>query len=736
VINGKRRFGLKRIGVILFFFACTTVCAYCQGEPGPLPIAADSTLNHEITNQAANDSLTVGNDSLLMPGDSIAPDAVPADSLHIPAPDSTARMSRMDSIRTAWKNTFAYVDASPFRDSLRIYYWRISENLGEFRPAQPDTAVTGFYNRNYVDGLGTSIAYPGNPGTPAISRIFSEREPASGFMFADAYSLYNREPGKFNFINARVPYSKLEYQSEGSGDTQNERLRGGISVNLNRKLNFGFDIDFLYARGRYNYQGAKHVDFVFYSSYFSDRYRYHFFYNNRSYINEENGGIADDRFITSPEAISENQTQNMRSKDIPTRIHDTWNRVKGSRFFYTHRYNIGFETETDKVDEEGNDITQFVTVASIIHTADLRTQQHKFISNDNGLDTIYTRAPYPNTVPYLNMATNDTTRTFNFKNTLGLSMREGFSRWAKFDLTAYASLDYRQYLLMERLPATWLATQTSAFVGGELAKTTGKILRYNAHAEFGVLGENLGDVDVSGTVETYIPVFRDTASLKARAYLKNITPGFYEKHYHSKYFWWDNDFSQTQRVYAGGELNIPHTRSRIGFGVENVTNHIYFDEAARPRQHSDNIQILTARLDQNFKAGVLHWDNEAVYQKTSDANIIPLPDWCLYSNLYLSFRAIKVLQLQLGVDVHYFTKYYSPAYEPATQQFHLQRNTETGNYPLMNAYVNGKLHQVRFFINFYNVGTSFMNGGAYFSLPHYPVSPMLMKFGLSIDLNN
>jgi hypothetical protein len=636
----------------------------------------------------------------------------------------------MDSIRAVWGKTFSYVDTTPFKDSLSIYYWRISENLGEFRPAQADTTVTGFYNRNYIDGRGTSIAWLGNPGTPAISRVFSERAPTSNFMFADAYSLYTREPGKFDFINTRVPYSKLEYQSEGSGDTQNEGLRGGISVNLNKKLNFGFDIDYLYARGRYNYQGAKHVDFVFYSSFFSDRYRYHFFYNNRSYINEENGGITDDRFITSPEAIDETQTQNMRSKDIPTRIHNTWSRVKGSRFFYTHRYNIGFEKETGRVDDEGEDVTQFVTVGSIIHTADLRTQQHKFISNDQGLDTIYTRTPY------LSGATNDTTRTFNFKNTLAVSLREGFNRWAKFDLTAYASFDYRQYLLPERFPVAWIATQTATFVGGEMAKTTGKIFRYNASAEFGVLGENLGDVHVSGNVETRIPLFRDTASLRATAYLKNITPSFYEKHYHSKYFWWNNDFNQTQRVYAGGEIHLPHTRSRFGLGVENVTNYVYFDPSALPRQHSDNVQILTARFNQGFKARALHWENEVVYQKTSDASVIPLPDLCLYSNLYLDFKIIKVLQLQLGVDVRYFTKYHAPAYEPATQQFYVQREVETGNYPLMNAYVNGKLHQVRFFINFYNIGTSFMDGGAYFSLPHYPVSPMLMKFGLSIDLNN
>ncbi len=185
----------------------------------------------------------------------------------------SAIQARKDSIRAEQRKKFTYVDTTPFRDSLSIYYWKISENLGEFREGNPDTTLTGFPNRRYVDGLGVSMSYLGNLGTPALSRIFSERKPLSNFMFTDAYSVYNREPGNFNFINTRVPYSKLEYESEGAGDTKNERLSGGISVNLNKKLNIGVDIDYLYARGRYAYQGAKHVDAVIYSSFFSDKYR-------------------------------------------------------------------------------------------------------------------------------------------------------------------------------------------------------------------------------------------------------------------------------------------------------------------------------------------------------------------------------------------------------------------------------------------------------------------------------
>jgi hypothetical protein len=148
-------------------------------------------------------------------------------------------------------------------------------------------------------------------------------------------------------------------------------------------------------------------------------------------------------------------------------------------------------------------------------------------------------------------------------------------------------------------------------------------------------------------------------------------------------------------------------------------------------------------LQQNIKLRALHWDNQLAYQKSGDEEIIPLPSFSLYSNLFVEFMIAKVLTVQLGGNVHFFTKYYSPIYDPVTQQFRLQDKesskyeyVETGNYPLINGYINCRLKQVRFFVEFYNVGKSFINKPEYFSLPHYPVNPMIFKFGLSCTFRN
>jgi hypothetical protein len=188
-----------------------------------------------------------------------------------------------------------------------------------------------------------------------------------------------------------------------------------------------------------------------------------------------------------------------------------------------------------------------------------------------------------------------------------------------------------------------------------------------------------------------------------------------------------------QRVYAGAEVNLESTRTNLSAGVESIQNYVYFNTQGTPDQFESNLQVITARLKQDFRFGAFNWENEAVYQLSSEKKILPLPQLSLYSNMYLGVKLAKVLTLQLGADVHYHTSYYAPYYQPATQQFQLQDEVEVGNYPLINAYANLHLKQARFFVMFYNVGSKFVDP-EYFSLPHYPLNPMSMKMGIQLLL--
>jgi len=662
--------------------------------------------------------------------------SVPSDSLHL----NTDSILQRDKMRIYTPST-ATIDTTQ-----RINYWRISERTGEITPVLPDTFLTDYFNRTNVEGLGISIAYPGNLGLPVESRIFFEREDRSDFLFSDPFRAYLKQPDKFNFVNTKIPYSNISYQSAGSNLNKEERFQVLLALNIGKKLNVGFNVDYLYARGFYNSQGAKHTDWVLFGNYLSDRHQVHLFVNPASaYTNAENGGLQDDNYVTHPDLLGGRNTQ---TKNFPTQLENTWNRVEGNHYYLNYRYNLGFERETDQKDEEGNEIKQFIPVSSIIYTFDYTDKKRKFFSTDSiGINRFYRYADYLNP-DRKKQYPSDSTSYHSIKNTFGLSLREGFSPWAKFDLTAYITHDIRQFTLMDTIPVVpgdslnfnpRTENHYSTFIGGELAKQTGKILRYNAQGSFGVVGYNLGDFNLSGNIETRIPFLKDTASVFATGYIKNLSPTFYENHYNSQYFRWDKDFSKIRKVYVGGGIVIPHTRSEVSLGVENISNYIYFDETGYPDQYDQNIQVLALTLRQNFKLKALHWDNQVVYQKSSNPEILPLPAISAYSSLFLQFAIAKVLTIQMGANVHYWTRYYSPTYEPATLQFRLQKDDEkikVGEYPLINGFLNCHLKQTRFFLEYYNLGAMFISPPEYFSIPHYPVNPPILKLGLSVDFFN
>jgi hypothetical protein len=182
------------------------------------------------------------------------------------------------------------------------------------------------------------------------------------------------------------------------------------------------------------------------------------------------------------------------------------------------------------------------------------------------------------------------------------------------------------------------------------------------------------------------------------------------------------------RIY--GTLDIPELGFRFNATVENLNHLVYFNTSAIPTQHRGNIQVVSANWKQHLAWGILNWDNDLVYQVSSQPDILPLPDLTVYSNLYVKGTLSKVLLSHLGVDCRYHTTYYAPAYMPATGMFHTQNTVKIGNYPYMNAYVNFHLKRMRFFVMYSHVSRFFADPN-YFSAPYYPMNPAIIKAGLS-----
>ncbi len=613
-----------------------------------------------------------------------------------------------------------------------LYMWRISENLGNVTRLPADTAHINFQNTNLTEGMTGHYNYLANLGAPRQSRIFFDRNNPEPTIFLEPYSFFFFRPDQFNFTNSNVPYTNLTYYKAGNKVNGEERFKAYFSVNVNKQLAFGFNIDYLYGRGYYNNSSTSYFNAAPFISYMGDRYEGTLMYNYNYLKANQNGGITDDNYIKDPDAAADGG-RNYESTTMPTVMSLATSRTTDSYVFLAQKYKLGFHRDLPQAENDTMPAkTEFVPVTSFIHTMNVEWSKYKFTSEDQLKD--YYQHTY---IKPGDLNINDSTAYIGVKNTLGISLLEGFNKYAKAGLTAYISHKLSKYELMDKDSVSKdKYTENEVFVGGELAKRQGKVLHYHATGEVGLLGKAIGQFNVKGDLDLNFRLWKDTVSLIARASVSNTLPSFYMRHYHSKHFYWDNDHMDKEfRTRIEGELNIENWQTNLKAGVENIKNYTYFNRNAVPEQYGGNLQILSATLSQNFRAGIFHLDNEVTWQKSSNSSVLPLPDFSLYHNLYIDAKlAKKVLTVQLGADVRYFTKYHAPAYMPATGQFYLQPENdqvEIGGYPIVNVYANLHLKRTRIYVMMYHVNDGMISRPNSFYAPHYPINPRLLKIGVS-----
>ncbi len=624
--------------------------------------------------------------------------------------------------------------------------WTVDKKYGNMSDADVDTLHHMFMNTDLPEGIEGHYNSLGNVGSPRQSRIYMERPITPDFIFVAPFDMFFVDTDNFRFYNTKSPFMNVTYNWNGSKNTGSDHVKVLYTNNAGKKFNFGGIFDYIYGRGYYDTQSTSYMNASAWASYIADKYNFHFYYQHNFMKTAENGGIEDEGYITNPE----NMARELTSNDIPTVLSQTWNRQEHDVVFFNHHYNIGFYR-----DEEVDSVTTkevFVPVSKIFHSVKLQNmmRNHRAYKETENYHS-YTYLPGDSTQDY--------TKYFNMKTLLGVSMCEGFNKWAMFGLNAYVGYEHNRFVLPDSTRYGGLYTNKTGLVdnqsykehnilvGGQIIRTQGTTVHYNLDGEFVVAGEDVGQFEVDGHAEVNIPLLGDTAQVALNASIKNIGPSFYFDHYHSKHAWWENEMENEFRQRIEGVIDIPHTHTKITLGVENIKNYCYFQNTGialptsdgksvvsnnvSPMQCSDNIQVVSANLRQNFKLGILHWENDITYQTCSHSDVLPLPVVSLYTNLYLRFKIAKVLKTEFGADMKYFTEYNAPDYSPVIGMFmnqHQQKKEKVGNYPLLSVYANFDLKRTRFYVMYHHFNQS---DGRYFWSPNYPMNPASIRFGLS-----
>lgn len=674
-----------------------------------------------------------------------------------------------------------------------FYQWRIDERLGNILPEQyNDTLPHGFQNFNATDGLAGGYMILGNLGSPRYAVNFLDRPVTDDLMFMQPYDYFHTTPSNLLFTNTKSPLTNLQYHKSGTKQNGQDRFRSYFATNINKQAALGFKIDYLYGRGYYNNQANSQFGGTLFGYYHGERYEMHAMASWEHMKMQENGGITDDTYINDPESFP----RKVSGRDIPTVFSGLYNRNDQQTYYLTHRFNAGFYNELEVPDSlkpqmpaddqlferiKGDSLreviredsvryaltldslrqqwtseqvppTEFIPVTSFIHTLNLRRLSHRLYSRSGIPDGYLSHDPYyRESFDYF----RDNTMALSLKNTFGAQLREGFNKWAKAGITLFASHELANF----KLPSDATTDSTEAWnsysenhisVGGEIAKTQGHTLHYRAGAEFWVIGPNAGDVDIQGNADLNFRLGRDTVRLEANAGFKNMGAPFFYRHFHSTTTWWDNSLNQETRTRIEGRLTLDRTHTSLRFGVENITNYTHLAMQLTPntasatssglayardvvvKQKSGSLQVLSATLQQDLHLGFFHWENSVTWQQSADKDVLPLPTLYIYTNPYLKFTLAKVLTVELGGDMRFFTKYYAQDYEPLVNQFAIQdaaqERVKIGGYPIMHAYANFAIKRVRGYIQYTRVTGGTRNA---FWAPHYPIDPAGLHFGIS-----
>ncbi|MBO5816831.1 MAG: putative porin [Paludibacteraceae bacterium] len=598
-----------------------------------------------------------------------------------------------------------------------------------------DSAYLHYPMRNVLNNYSISNTTNSNLISPTQSRIYFNRQKTTDFLFADAYTPYIITPQQVKFYHTTTPYSTIAYKKGFVSNLDQNDLSFSFTGNVNRRTNLGMTIDYLNSYGRFTNQEGKTVFGSVFGSYNGDHYSLQSAFTWNTLSNFENGGL-----------LNINDLQGtLKPEDMPVRMQGM-SALRYLSGYLNHYYSICVERERKINYRERNEFGEWEKKDSIkIEYIPVTTFRHIFEVNDvtkRYVEKTANQGFYPNTY-YNQQSTMDSAACLTIKNTLSVTFEEEFNTLLKFGATVYAMNECQRHTSLIPIFSDSVGLPpeitfdngwtNNTYIGGALYKNKGKYIHYGVDGNVCLVGRKLGEFQVNGHLDAGFKLGKDSMTITANAFFRNETPDFYLQQYRSNHYQWDNQFNKQYRLRVGGEIAYPTQwiKPKLNVSFENITQHIYFDFDGTPKQMDGNIQVLAADLQFNITTPWVNLDNSVVYQMSS-SDKLPLPTLTLYNNLYYHGTWVKVLDVQIGVDMRFFTKYYAPILNPALGQFCVQNETKIGNYPVMNAYANFYVRKLRLklFAQYQHFNASFMNK-QYFEMPNYPMAPDMFRAGLA-----
>ena len=660
-------------------------------------------------------------------------------------------------------STFAFPDSMQYK---RIVQWTHDREFHQMHIQEPDTN----YNYRFYDypflRKDVNASWLGMAGSPVQYYNWFKRSSENGVSFYDPYESWSYSAKTLPMYNSKTAYTELGYFGTLFAIQQKEsdNLHILTTQNIFPELNYTLEYNRFGGGGMLENETTKNKNFSASVNYLGKKYMMHAGYIHNKVTRGENGGVSDLKMVTDT---------TLDAREIPIYLKDASSMVKKKTVFLDQQYRIPFtfikKMRDRKIDKPFRDSVLASGDSLLISQLDSLLADRAYARDT--ADTLHRNDDV--TTAFIGHSSEYSvfTRLYTDKlattNDLGREFYHGnffYNPGAAYDSLRVSKLENRIFLRLQPWSEEAIVSKLNGGVGNRIlsfysfdptylkvnpntvwnssfvyAGVEGQLREYiqwDAKGEYVFLGKEQNDMSIQANASLSFYPFRrarkSPVSLGVHFETSLKEPEFYHQHYFSNHFKWDNDFSKTSTTKVQARLSIPRWKISAEAGYALLANNIYFDSLGVVRQNTAPMSILSASLSKNLALGPLHLDNRILFQMSSNQDVVPLPTLAVNAKWYLQLDITKnVMQMQIGANAWYNTKYYSPGWNPAVGAFYNQKEIEYNNGPVIDAFVNVQWKRACIFVKLENAGQGWpMDKADYFSAHRFIRTQRSVKFGI------
>lgn len=642
-----------------------------------------------------------------------------------------------DSIR---QTTPRILETAFLPDSLfykRLVTWKRNRLYNRVEPFEWDTTANyHFYDYPFMRE-DVNATWLGLNGTAAQSyNFFRRNKEENSPSYYEPVEMWTYSAENITWFNTKTPYTEWAYYGNiFTNKTKSaDAFRIFTTQNILPSLNISLEMSRYGGGGTLKNEETDNRTYFATANYLGKKYLAHGGFIANKITREESGGVQDNMWI---------RDTTVDVREVAVNLSAATNRYHKTTLFFDQSYRIPFEfierlkhrKDTSWVPSDTLNVN---TTTGFIGTGtEWTTYSKKYVDNTStDLSNFY------HNVFNINPAkSTDSLRTMRLDNRIFFRLQP----WKEDAIVSKieGGAGYRLQTFYLQQPGDVLYKPVNQKWGSlyAYAGAEGRLSRYftwDATGMFNFTGVEAGDFSIKAHAAMSVYPFRrhrnSPMTLDARFETTLKTPDFYQQHFYSNHFAWENNFSKVSTTRLWAQFSVPRWEFKAEAGYALLAGNVYYDELGIARQNTAAMSVFSAGLTKNFILGLVHLDNSALFQLSSNQYVLPLPLLALKLRWYLQLNIVdpKVLKLQAGIDLRYFTEWYMPSYNPVAGVFTSQQEATYGNCPIFDLFINLQWKKACIFFKMENMGRGWpLEKHDYFTAHHYIQTSTAFKFGIT-----